>query len=102
MKIAAGDEGAVAIAPKRPAVTARGLVGALTTPAILVILWAGVLMHGWTIFSAMRTRMRNFDFSIYYASALARTRLTWKASEADSGSKSILFITLPTRQLSCS
>src|SRR6266851_2863987 len=71
MKIAAGDEGAVGKAPKKPAVTARGLVGALTTPAILVILWAGVLMHGWTIFSAMRTRMRNFDFSIYYASALA-------------------------------
>ncbi len=71
MKIAAGDEGVVGKAPKRPAVTARGLVGALTTPAILVILWAGVLLHGWTIFSAMRTRMRNFDFSIYYASALA-------------------------------
>jgi glycosyl transferase family 87 len=71
MKIAAGDEGAAGIAPRRPAVTARGLVGALTTPAILVILWAGVLLHGWTIFSAMRTRVRNFDFSIYYASALA-------------------------------
>jgi hypothetical protein len=45
--------------------------GRLPTPAILVILWAGVLLHGWTIFSAMRTRVRNFDFSIYYASALA-------------------------------
>lgn len=52
-------------------VSGSGLVAALRRPGMIAILWLAALAHLLTTASELPGRFERFDFSIYYASALA-------------------------------
>jgi hypothetical protein len=65
----------VAAVPE-PVTPARGISGAglaatLTRPHMVVIIWLGVIFHSMALIHQLASRITQFDFSIYYASALA-------------------------------
>ena len=52
-------------------ITGAGLAATLTRPAMVVILWLGVIFHSLALLHQLPSRADHFDFSIYYASGLA-------------------------------
>src|SRR5229473_894412 len=59
--------------PVTPArgITGAGLAATLTRPHMVVIIWLGVIFHSMALIHQLSSRIAQFDFSIYYASALA-------------------------------
>ncbi len=59
--------------PVTPArgITGAGLAATLTRPHMVVIIWLGVIFHSMALIHQLPSRITQFDFSIYYASALA-------------------------------
>src|SRR5216684_3172324 len=59
--------------PVTPArgITGAGLAATLTRPHMVVIIWLGVIFHSMALIHQLPSRIAQFDFSIYYASALA-------------------------------
>jgi Glycosyltransferase family 87 len=54
----------------RGIVSAGGLAAAITSPAMIVVLWLGVFIHAIALMAQLPARATSFDFSVYYASAL--------------------------------
>src|SRR6266849_5266571 len=65
--------GAAVPEPVTPArgITGAGLAATLTRPHMVVIIWLGVIFHSMALIHQLPSRITQFDFSIYYASALA-------------------------------
>jgi Glycosyltransferase family 87 len=59
---------------RRPAITTRGLVTALTSRPMLAVLWLAVIIHLAAIIETLPARVNRFDFSVRYAAALALRR----------------------------